>query len=177
MKKVGKIIVAVLLVVSLTWSAVSTFLLYRSRHIPAHIIPIITQADNGSFVGQMRMPKMWETVYLHKTEDFVDLEFLGLEKGKFNSFLDETYDEVTIKATLREEVVKDEYFNNFWILHYCPEDGFWYAVYYMIYSQLDSLPVSGEVIEGYHIPPDVLEEPGLYAIGLYGLGTCSFEVE
>ncbi len=178
MKKVGKIVVALLLVVSVTWSAVSTFLLYRSRQIPAHIKPVITQADQYSFVGQMRLPKIWEGLKLNKTEDFADLEFMGLEKGVFYDNIDEYFDVLQFKITLREELLEDEYLLNFWIYHYCPEDGFWYMVYCPFYSsKLMGYTASGEILKKYSVPPDILAEPGRYAFVLENLGNCSFEVE
>ncbi len=180
MKKVGKIIVAVLLVVSLTWSAVSTFLLYRSKQDSGGFKPVVTQASDYAEVGQMRLPKLWETLKLNHTKDFVDLEFLGLERGtsRVTTSAGDAYDVLRIKVTLREQVEEQEYFVNFWIYRYCPEDGFWYAVYYPGHaSKAVSHKVSGERIEEYDVPPDILAEPGLYAFGIDGLGCCSFEVE
>lgn len=180
MKKAGRILLVILLVVSVTWSAVSTFLLYRSKQDSGGFKPVVTQASDYAEVGQMRLPKLWETLKLNHTKDFVDLEFLGLERGisRVTTSVGDAYDVLRIKVTLREKVEKEEYFVNFWIYRYCQEDGFWYTIYNPCHIERGySQPVSGERIEEYDVPPDILAEPGLYAFGIDGLGCCSFEVE
>ncbi len=177
MKKVGRILVIVLLVVSITWAAVASLLLYREKQDSGAFKPVVTQASNDDRVGQWRLPKLWEPLKLNKTEDFVDLEFIELEKSAYLDSLGKIHDALHIKITLREKVSYDENLLYFSIYRYCPEDGFWYEVYYPNFTPINDRMVSGEIIKKYLIPPDILEEPGRYAFGLQNLGTCSFEVE
>ena len=67
---------------------------------------------------------------------------------------EEGYDLVRIKRTVKRETSGGPD-DNFWLLRYCPEDGYWYALYYPNYvvrSVAYSLGV-GSSIQECAVPP------------------------
>ena len=65
----------------------------------------------------------------------------------------------------------------------CPEDGYWYALYYPSRTLIRSVayPLESRVVHSAYvtceIPPELIAEPGLYALAFENVGCCQFEIK
>lgn len=142
--------------------------------------PVSTPVSDSALVGQMRTTKFYAESGMFDTTDNARfrLEFVEIVPGGCTDEGEEGYDLVRIKRTVKRETSGGPD-DNFWLLRYCPEDGYWYALYYPNYvvrSVAYSLGV-GSSIQECAVPPELIADPGLYAIGFEGVGCCQFEIE
>lgn len=133
--------------------------------------PIKSQAFSSSFVGQLRFPKDLEYKLEYLGNGICESEFCGIDRGASP----EGYDVVKIRQTLKSSVGG---YYNYIVLRFCPEDGYWYIIYYPNFMEgKKPNEVPGTRIANYDIPPDLINEPGTYAIGVKEKGYCKFEIE
>lgn len=181
MKKVSKIYIAsictnLILIIICAFLIVWIFLSDHSDSFQ----PVSTPVSDSALVGQMRTTKFYAESGMFDTTDNARfrLEFVEIVPGGCTDEGEEGYDLVRIKRTVKRETSGGPD-DNFWLLRYCPEDGYWYALYYPNYfvrTVAYSLGV-GSSIQECAVPPELIAEPGLYAIGFEGVGCCQFEIE
>lgn len=136
--------------------------------------PIDSSAWEGSFVGRLRLSNDITTNYLNtKAENQpIKLEFLEIAEGE--SSVGDDYVSIKAKQTVKKEV---QHYTNYWLLHFCEEDGFWYLVYYSGYAERGAgYPAASQDPVNFDVPADVLSDSGQYAIVIKGLGCCLFEI-
>lgn len=142
--------------------------------------PVSTQVSDSALIGQLRTTKFYAESGMFDTTDsaWFRLEFVEIVSGDHSLEGEEGYDVARIKQTVKQPTATGPD-RNFWLFRYCSEDGFWYALYYPNYvvrSVAYSLGV-GSSIQECAVPPELIADPGLYAIGFEGVGCCQFEIE
>lgn len=135
--------------------------------------PVKIEAPHFSYVGQLRFFKdgqefrsgLWGG-------EIAELEFCGIDRAAPG----EEFDIVRIKETLKYQTCR---LTNFAVMRFCPEDGYWYIIYYPNYAERAvAIPQGpGTSVAQYRVPPGLIEEPGTYAIGTKERGYCKFEIE
>ena len=143
--------------------------------------PLSTQVDDFAKVGKMRLPEIYtKSDWLETTDSSrVKFEFIDFTPGDPSLEGEEGYGVVRINQTVK----KQEYVEsciNFWLLYFCPEDGFWYALYNPSHAIAgvnlgDVGPFERTVT--CKIPPELTAQPGLYALAFENVGCCQFEIE
>jgi len=158
--------------------ALSVFFL-RPGASPGHssgFHAVKSEAPGHSCVGQLRLPSDME--YMVRDSGVAELEFVEIIRGGSSS--QEGYDRIEIRQTLKSYT---DHSSNFVVLRFCPEDHFWYLIYCPNYAERmpgypdDSTVYPVTSVLHYDVPPDLLREPGLYAVGRKELGYCEFEIE
>lgn len=181
-------IISVLLALVVILAGLCLFLFMRSPdpNSPSSFQPLSTQVDDSTRVGKMRLPKLYAiSNWLDTTDDdMVKLEFVEVRPGDPSLEQEKGFEVVRIKWTVKQDIPGEylSYYHdpNFWILYFCPEDGFWYALYnpsYAIRTYGEGQIGPSEYTVNYCVPPDLLAQPGLYAIAFEGVGCCQFEIE
>lgn len=157
------------------------FLLYYCKQSSDAFRPVRVDADPNTIVGQMRVPELYASLLDNPDNPFFTMEFLEYIPGDSSSEIPEGYDEVRFKKTPKRSI--NAYGEStYWLLRYCPEDGFWYAIYNpnefirtVAYSA-DSHDMSSTTCYA-RIPKGLISRPGRYAIAIEQEGILSFELE
>lgn len=135
--------------------------------------PVKIEVPSYSFVGQLRFFKDGEEFRSGLWGgETAELEFCGIDRAAPG----EEYDIVRIKETLKYQAYL---LTNFVVMRFCPEDEYWYIIYYPNYAERGvGVPTGpGTSVAQYRVPPGLIEEPGTYAIGTKERGYCKFEIE
>lgn len=146
---------------------------------PARSFPIAVPdcTPDFAYAGQLRLPA--DAIFQPDDDEIYDqiysVRFQFLERihgdGEYEGF-----DLLRVKHTFLRPT---EHFNNFYLLRFCPEDGYWWLIYgTSCMERAYSSPHTGEDEWEYRVPSGLLTEPGRYMLIFpqTGIGLCEFEL-